>query len=119
MKRTGSHPIELAHEMQQDAQRPLARGLAKMTINGGRGQDGLVLTDGSVLTAQETSAKSVAIQVRAQAEASLAPTKFRDMTIMDLAPIAEGMNEGKPCSDGEVLRELMAMQNHEKYGNSP
>ncbi|QNN99833.1 hypothetical protein P67b_00074 [Ruegeria phage Tedan] len=118
IKKTGKHSVELAHEMQQDSMRPLARGLAKMTSAGGAGQEGIILTDGSVLTAKETAAKSVAIQVKAQAEATHAPKKFKDLAIMDLAAIANGMNEGKPCSDAEVLRELMAMQNHEKYGGS-
>ena len=109
---------EAGEEAQADQERALNRGLAKMTINGGRGQEGIVMVDGSVLTAKETAAKSVAIQVKAEAEASLAPKKFIDMTMMDFAVIARGMSERKECSDADVLRELMAMQNHSKYGGS-
>ena len=93
----------------------LSRGLAKLTCNGGRGQPGIALIDGSVLTMRETAAKSIAIQVKAQVESSATSKPFIDWTIFELAPLASGMADNKGCSDADVLRELMAMQNHLKY----
>lgn len=109
----------LGKEMVDEAMLPLNRGLAKLTHNGGKGQEGLVLTDGTVLTAKETKAKAIAIQVKSDVEAHFKGRKFQDIPMIELAPFAgkRVKTDDPDCSDAQILRELMSMQNTLKYGS--
>lgn len=69
-----------------------------------------VSPDGAVVTLA-SKAKAAAEEIKAICEAHYAPRPFEDLSLMEIAPFA--WNAGP--ADGDVLRELTALQNRGLY----
>lgn len=92
------------------------KGLSKLKSRGGKGQEGVGMVDGTVMTLKETAALTIAKDVIDDAVRGTGK-KIGDLTLMELARYAEGRTEKRPCSDAQVLAEITRLQNHEIYGD--
>lgn len=91
------------------------RGLRKLKSRGGRGQAGIELINGSVLTVQETIAVSIAKDVIDDTKRGTGKA-LRDICLLDFAKYAEHRTRGRPVTDAQVLAEIVRIQNHAIYG---
>lgn len=92
------------------------KGLSKLKNRGGKGQQGIEMIDGSVLTLKENAAVVVAKDIIDDAKRGTGK-KLTEITLQEFARYAVGRSHKKPCSDAQVLAEIVRIQNHEIYGN--
>lgn len=90
---------------------------SKLKNRGGKGQEGIAVVDGSVLTVKENAAVALAKDILDDARRGTGK-EIKNLNLMEIAKYAQGRSEGKPCSDAEVLAECMRIQNHKIYGDS-
>ena len=89
---------------------------SKLKNEGGAGQGGVGMVDGSILTLKESAALTIAQDVIDDAERA-EKKKVAEIPLTTLARYAEGRAAGRPCSDAQVLQEVCRLQNHAKYGD--
>ena len=92
------------------------KGMSKLKTRGGKGEEGVGMIDGSVLTLKETIAVQIARDVLDDAKRAT-KKEIQDIPLLTLAQYAKGRSKGRPVTDEAILREVCRLQNHEKYGN--
>lgn len=92
------------------------RANSKQKNEGGKGADGLLILDGTVLTVRENAALAIAKDVLDDARRHHGRNPA-SLPLTELARFAAGRTEGKPCTDGQVLAEIGRLVNHALYGD--
>lgn len=90
------------------------KALSKLKNRGGKGQEGIGIVDGSVLTLKETLALKIAEDVIDDAKRGLGKP-LEQMSLIELAQYAQHRTEGRPVTDAQVLAEITRLQNHAIY----
>lgn len=90
------------------------KGNKKLKNEGGKGQDGVGIIDGSVLTIRETGALAVAKDLIDDAKRHEGKA-LKDIPLGRLMDFLGDRTAGRPFSDEEVLAEVARLQNHEIY----
>ena len=89
---------------------------SKLKNEGGAGQAGVAMIDGSILTVKETAALAIAKDVIDDAERA-EKKKVAEIPLAILARYATGRANARPCTDEQILQEVCRLQNHAKYGD--
>lgn len=92
------------------------KALHKLKNRGGRGQPGIGMVSGSILTVQETIAVTIAKDVIDDTKRGTGKP-LKDLTIMDFAKYAQHRTDNRPVTDAQVLAEIVRVQNHEIYND--
>lgn len=96
---------------------PIERGLRKLTLNGGEGQQGVALVGDSIMTVEETVALSIA---KSMIEAAERRTNkpLKELSLVELNFNSHLYVKGRACTEAQVLAEIGRLQNKEIYGDS-
>ncbi len=93
------------------------KALKKLTNRGGKGQEGVGIIDGTVLTVQETVAVTIAKDVIDDIQRH-ARIPVNDITLQQAQQFAKGRTQGRLCTEHEVLTECARIINKACYGSS-
>lgn len=108
--------VSVKGEAHAEAYKAAIRGNRHLKTEGGKGQEGIELIDGSVLTVRETAALTIARDVIDDALRHHAGKTLKDLTLVEIARFANGRTKNRACTDSQVLAEIVRLQNHEIYG---
>ena len=92
------------------------KGLHKLKSRGGRGQAGIGMVNGSILTVQETIAVTIAKDVIDDTKRGTGKA-LKDLCLMDFAKYAQHRCDNRPVTDAQVLAEIVRIQNHAIYND--
>ena len=92
------------------------KGLSKLTMNGGKGQEGIAIVDGSVLTLKEGAAVAIAKDIWDDVKRANPGKKAKEIPLIEAARRAMGRGRPGICTEDQIMQEVCRIQNHEIYG---
>ena len=92
------------------------KALSKLKNRGGKGQEGIAIVGGAVLTVKENAAVTIAKDVIDDARRANDGKLASEIPLIEIAKYAQGRSKPGVCTDAEVLAEICRIQNAEIYG---